>query len=614
MIEPIISLYKADISDHKAKIKELSGEQKKLAQEQLGHLEAQNKKLDGHIQTIGKVGIALGAAAVAGKLLWEGWEYSARKAQLSTNVFSGDVDKLRKGFGGLRTEMESLEVANKLSQSTYKLTGTQIETVGRAIRQLVREGATWDNATQKVTESIVKLEGDALKDFGIRLREAKTDGERFAAIMDGLAEKSGKLGNTAHTSAEQLAGMKTRFGDAMDGIKVGLGEIAKAFAPVIEQLASVVGYVGRIASALGEGGTLGKIGTVLGWINPLSQGRKALGYIGGKLADYGSDDAYRQAAPWEPVRVPSALRFDPNAGMSVRDPNARPMYLGPNFDAFGQGAAGVLGAGAKAKTAEQLAAAKRAMDEYNRIWGKAVLDIIEGAAPRAGLDDHEVGAWSFDDSPASFGALGSQPSIDLRALGKYGPGGADDARAYGQYNADKAQSKLAAMFGPLEDFDAYGAAFQGLTSIVQSSFDAWITGSMGVGEAIKQMAGEVLRANAVELMGQAIKHGVYALGSLAFGDMRGAAQHGATAGKALAGAAALGALARGLGAGGASGAGAGAGAGAAPTGSAATGDAGGGGNTYVISYGDSFADDSPLNRQRNAQKMIDSVMGAPGVH
>ena len=40
----------------------------------------------------------------------------------------------------------------------------------------------------------------------------------------------------------------------------------------------------------------------------------------------------------------------------------------------------------------------------------------------------------------------------------------------------------------------------------------------------------------------------------------------------------------------------------------------GGGNTYVISYGDSFADDSPNMRQRNARKMVESVMGSPGVH
>ena len=78
----IVSTYKADTSDHKAKIRELSGIEKQAAQDQLKHIESKNKGLEGQIKMLGKVTVAFGAIAVAGKIAFDAIEFSGRRADL----------------------------------------------------------------------------------------------------------------------------------------------------------------------------------------------------------------------------------------------------------------------------------------------------------------------------------------------------------------------------------------------------------------------------------------------------------------------------------------------------------------------------------------------------
>jgi hypothetical protein len=93
------------------------------------------------------------------------------------------------------------------------------------------------------------------------------------------------------------------------------------------------------------------------------------------------------------------------------------------------------------------------------------------------------------------------------------------------------QSVLEGIFGPVEEFDLYTTAWQGLESVVSAGFSAWIDGSKSVGTAMKEALHGFAKNLAGEALLQALRHGAYALGSLAFGDMKGAAAHGISAAK-----------------------------------------------------------------------------------
>lgn len=615
MIEKILHLYQADTSDHKAKIKELSGEQKKLAQEHLNALEKQNAAIENHIKTVGRISVAVGAVAVAGKLLWEGWEHNARKAQLANNVLGENVVRLRAGFDGLRSEMQALEAVNKLSHGTYKLTGDQMEMVGKAMRQLVREGHDWDEVTNKVTDAFVKLNGGGLDDFGIHVREATTDGEKFAAILEAMTSKSDKLGSQSKTSAEKMVEMKTRFTDAMDAVKSSLGDIAVAFLPIIEALAKVAGLAGKIASVGG--------GILKYTVGIPGLGLSAMGDLGGWM--FGDKGTLGGLAgnTLQNTQLASGARsaFDSPFSNQSQLQSGNPFLKDLNLaDAIGGGASALrlltylggeeaqnfLGKLAK-KSKEAGAAGKRARAQYDKIWNDVIAEMIEGAAPQ--LQGQDAILSVTEGFP-----IAGQPEIGRDLFAKYGPGGQLDAQAYGAFQKSQSRSMLEQTFGPIEEFDVYRSAFETLQGATTSAFSAWIDGSMSAGEAFKKFMGESLKGTATFLLGESIKFGLMALSSAIpgpFFNPGAASAYAATAAKYVAGAAAVGGLAKVLG--GSGGGGGGASVGAAPTGSAANGMGGGGGNQYIVTYGDSFADDSPLMRQRNARKLIETVMGSPGV-
>lgn len=194
-----------------------------------------------------------------------------------------------------------------------------------------------------------------------------------------------------------------------------------------------------------------------------------------------------------------------------------------------------------------------------------------------------------------------------------GPGLDDQLKtlaAIEKLKTDRRKSFLESAFGSLDEFNAYKAAFQGLTGGVSAAMQAWITGSMTAGQAIKKFVGEYLSSLSVQLAVEALKHGAYAIASLIPGPTfnPGAASGHAIAAAKFGGAAALAAIAaRGMGRGGtqyASGGGSSA---------AGAGGAGGGSlgsapsqpttiNYYIV--GDNHAEDSPRMRQRNAERTV----------
>ncbi len=88
------------------------------------------------------------------------------------------------------------------------------------------------------------------------------------------------------------------------------------------------------------------------------------------------------------------------------------------------------------------------------------------------------------------------------------------------------QSFLESIFGPVEEFNAYAAAFGLLQSAVTSAFDAWITGQSSIGDAVKAAVATGLKAVAIDASIQALKNTAYGIAALATGPIGGVSAGG----------------------------------------------------------------------------------------
>ncbi len=95
-----------------------------------------------------------------------------------------------------------------------------------------------------------------------------------------------------------------------------------------------------------------------------------------------------------------------------------------------------------------------------------------------------------------------------------------------QMQAARRQSFLESIFGPIEQFNVYAAAFNLLQSSVSAAFDAWITGQSSVGEAVKAAVATGLKAVAIDAGIQAIKNTAYGFAALASGPIGGVSAGG----------------------------------------------------------------------------------------
>lgn len=574
--------FKADTSDLKRGIADVNRAEDDFARKQLDRANARNKQYEQWIAGIGKVAGAIGVATVAAQALWAGWEHNVRKAQLLTNTASLDIDRLRKGFGGLRTEMQALEAANTLAQSKFKLTSDQMEMVGKAIRQLVREGHSWEESTKKVTEAFVKLNVGALDDFGFHAGNAKTDAEKFAAALEFTAQKADKLGASTKTAAEEQQALKASFGDTLDRLKEALGKLAVAMAPIVDAVAQLAQYAADLVSAIP--------------VDALKAIAKFAASPAMFIVDELGDGKLLSAAK-------RAGRGTMGAGLR-RDPFAGPDYsTRPDYEDYAQSLlpTSLSGIGRSSGGGRN--------KDIDRIWQEIIASAAPGGAP-AGYemapDNDEY--WAGVNADAALRRAAARRSRGDAASTM----GGEDPAGYEAFNSARAQSKLEDMFGPIEEFDAYKAAFDTLTGSVQAAFGAWIDGSMSAGAAFKKFVAESLKAVATQLAGEAIKHGVFALGSLAFGDFSGASKHGAAAAKAAAGAVAVGVLAKALhGGGGSPSTGAPAPGGGVPSYSGGSQDRGQA-QTTIIAYGDSFSNDSARQRSLRAQRVVEDAQRARG--
>ena len=469
--------------------------------------------------------------------------------------------------------------------------------------------------TSQAKAEIKSLRGEEKKAAQARLAEIesgnkkiKEQAEGWKNAADKIALFAGsialaKLGLDAYAKTSDEAGKRVKnmyagIEESMDRVLVGVGKLVIAFEPLIMAAARFAEILGDVANIAGDG-----------WMD-LADAVMAVG-----------DPAAR-----ERLRKRHGMSVDKRTG-EVYLSGARDQYIrhgGRGEDYDEQQEENRLRAGSSA-AADRIRAAEQAirneLDETVSASDAAKVRRLSarrtGKARALGVADL-VGDQYTDFTSFGEGATGN-------SLGFAANTGPDVYGAQMTALMDKAeiaarttnwQDRLGAArtekanflestFGKLETFDGYAMAFQTLTGAVTSAMNAWIDGSMSAGKAIKLFVADTLKSVAAQMAVEALKHGAYAIGSLAWGDMKGAALHGKSAAMFAAGAAGAAIAAKSLG-----------GSVNAPSatapGAPTSGGSGGGGGSpdRIIVVGDHFAEQTPRARAQTARNLVSRAYAA----
>lgn len=607
--QTVLTEYRADTKQMKAALKDLSGEEKKLAEQRLADAERQNKSIEESNKRWATAGKVIGAVGAAAGIAYVSLKAHAQESRLAAAAAGADIDRLAKASGGLQTRMQLLEFAAKAQHGAFKLNNEQMETAQKAIRALTQAGYDQAEVTQKVTDAIVKLEGDGLKDFGIRVRESKTDTEKFTAVMDALAGSAGAVDESGNAAGESIARAGVKFEDAFDSIKVSIGSMVAEMGPLIEAAAELAGVAAKLTNKIAQGWShLGAMGaTALGDRDALKKYNLTWDEQAGDYYLNSGLDQYRRHGG-----TTLGYAFGQASGNLGRQGAGELLggfqQLGADLLGMGRGALGAAGnvRFSSRRGGSKGAAAPDPFAGYSDFQGF-------GEIAGTGLDDRlSQGKADFAAFTAAAAAAGDAMREKAAGIDRINLAFADAQQALLEYEAKQQQTFLEGTFGKLEDFNLYANAFQTLTGAVGSSLEAWITGSKGAGDAFKEFLADAVKGLAVQMGIEALKHGAYAIGSAAFGNFAGAATH-AKAALAFAGGSALAAVAaRELGQSTGQWAGP-AGGGAAAAAPSVRGSSAGSGSsepTRIIVYADAFAEDSERGRREQAKKIVKRAMGS----
>ncbi len=584
---------KGDSKDLEAALKRATGAEKEALKAQIDGIKAGNNELEGKIQTIGRVALAIGGTIAVYKAAQASFEHYAQRTKLQSASAGVSIDALRKASGGLKSEMQLLEFAAKTNSGTFKLTEKQMGMALEAMRALERKGHNTAEVFDKVTTALTEAKADALEPLGIVMEATGTKAERVNQIMARLTQETWAMGDATMTAEERQKAIGVQFEDSMGQIKTALGELVVALQPVIQLIAEVVSMIAGAISATTKWATdLANDLELVGWVGAEIDKRKA---AGDRRKDASGQNIFGAGTVWDKIRG----RVINQPGWSLNDFVLSQEFDGGSMDFSKRRKRG--GGGRSAPAGDMLKPGNVNWD-FSGFGG-------------------DPSSWYENQNRVSSiaGDMGATSAI---GFGKYGPKLLDDtqqldkmAESYQKFRTEKGQTFMEQAFGPLEQFDAYGAAFGVLTTTLTSGFDAWVSGSESFGQAMKAAFKQSLGAVASDMFAKSVQHAAYALGSLAFGDFRGAATHGAAAGAFAAGALTIGSLARSMGGGASTGLPAGNATGAGSTAVPVLPSYSGapsGNRQVTLVIGDDFAEDSPRKRAAKAGRYLQMGMRATG--
>ena len=489
----VVSLYKADVSDHKQKIKQLRGEEQKAQKERLGEIEAHNKKLEGHIGTLGKVGIAVGAVGAAYLVAKESFDTYAENARLQSAAAGANIDALRKSSHGLLEEQKLLKFAAAAMNTDFKLSQSEMQEVSKYMIVLRNQGNDLEEVYREVTKAIVETNTEGLKKFGVQVKAASGTLEAHEQIMQRIREENNKAGNDIERAGDQITQATNQIADAFRELKIILGGILEMITPIISGLANIGNAVNF---RLGIGHSAAE------QIALTTQLRNSL--VGGQLQrnqDAEIERAKRLAGFYRESHNPNTLK----------------------------------------STIKELS---EAVADGMKKWTVETKKGGRGSSSRPSIDTELSPGQEAMFKNAFSQVLGLRkadtPSRDYTAgFGQTGEGfGEEFAGFHSDLNAQATKGKrqlfLHSILGAPNEFSAdviaYSAGFSTIQAASLAAFDAMVTGSEGVVHAIRRAIADSLKAIGAQMLVEALKETGYGIASLAWHDYGAAKQHFAAAG------------------------------------------------------------------------------------
>jgi len=645
----VLTRYEANIDQAKAKVKELSGEQRKAAKEAVQAFKEQGEAWKKHVGDFAK-GAAVVATTIA--VAKSGIEQYRKETALTAGAAGVDIDRLADAWGGLKTRMDLLTFAQAGHRGAWKLTTSQLEQVTAGMRALEAQGFESGKVFDRFTEVIKKGKLEGLDEFGISIKSTGDQAKDLQILMRALGREVSEVGGDFSRATDPIDRATVQWANAVTRVRLEVGRLSltlisaaedfgkwagKLFggsapegskedqraAEIAQRLMFAQGRTGSSFAGAAMGGKLGSIAQGAG-------GRAISNFVGSPLlADqynlFGTDAGTTGDAK-KIMDLQGRIRqgkFNSLAGLNEFDAAVKSLpaawsaavpeldglitrqreWFASNMFRLGVDSASAFSEGFAANDNGKGKNKGRGRGGGGRgaATASAGPGLFFGAARRVtGIVDDLAARRDANDQASADAMSAYQDRMSQRFA---------DAQMVQDIEAGRSamakqekQSFLERTFGKLEEFDAYAAGFDTLKTAVQSGFAAWIDGSESLGTAIKKSIAQSLGAYAVEMSGRALVAGAHALFNLATGDLPGAAAMGLSAAKYAAAAVALGALAKGLGGGGsgssvaASAAGVGGRPNAAPT-----------PQSGVVIVGDPLSDDSPRERARRVRRAMRSA-------
>lgn len=541
----VVMSYKVETDAAKAKIKELSGEQKKAAKEAADALEKQGKAAEQMAAQYAK-----GTAIIVGGFLAarDGLQHMREEARLTAGSAGVNIDALSDSWDGLKTRMDLLTLAQAGHRGAWKLTTGQIQLVSEGMRALEAKGYDTERVFEKFTEVMKKGKLEGLDDFGLSLQATGDQTKDLQVLMNALGREVLDVGGNFDKTGDAAARSIVKMEDGLSRLRSAAGLAAEKFLDLGVAIGNSLGQLvgGDLAEATGTAGRGAKYaerfrqqrGSYLndspGWTTgfggftdaaseaDLAAGRVLSNFAGNVRRSMDGKGPLATASPEEFAAMIAGLpkdweKVDKNLAVSVELMKGR---LQERFATVGAEAGESV-----------LLGFKNALSKNRDSVGKSAGRGRGGGGAKTGTDE-----WWLDgliDTGAQFaGYLGDTASANMNAaerrrrqdeidqqrfeasMEKNRRFAVDLAGIEADNAAGERQSFLERTFGPVEEFDKYAAAFSTLKDAVTAGFSAWISGAESVGTAVRRAISQSLGGYAIEMAGMALvagAHGVYHL-------------------------------------------------------------------------------------------------------
>lgn len=641
IVEGIVALrYEANVDDAKAKIKDLSGAQKKAAKETAEAYKEQNDAFKKHVVEFGKGAAIIGTGIAVAANGLAAYREESKLMAATTGV---DIDRLSDSWDGLKTRMELMTLAQAGHQGAWKLTTGQLHLVSEGMRALEKKGYDTEKVFDRFTEVMKKGKLEGLDEFGLSVKSTGDQTKDLQILMQALGREVTDVGGNFDQTGDGVVRSMTRARDAVNNLQYAVG--------------AVTDYALRAAGAFGN------------WA-----GKLAFGDLPDITGTAGRSEKYAQgfkglAGP----RANENRSFETGFGMFVSKPSDADEFAGRTLSNFAASVRrsmdgkGPLATKTPEEFAEMIAGLPKDWDLVDKNLAVSV-ELLKGRLQErfatVGAEAGESVLIGFKnalgknrDSVAKSGGRGgakSSAAVDdwwLEGLINTGGEFAGFLGATAGANIDAAamrrqqeeietqrweaalevnrrfgvemaaleserlgaerESFLERSFGKIEEFDEYAEAFSTLSAVGTAAwgalYDVIVSGEGNLGTAVRKAIASALGAEAQQFGARGFMTFLQGAAYTAMGDPRGPGTM-AAGGAMMAGAVTVGALAAALGGGSTNTmrAGSSSAAGVGRSGGPAHQD-----HRKIVMVGDPLSDDSPRERQRRVRKVLRAAGEGP---